>query len=65
MPPLIPDEDKNFGGSLVLDFSWKAMAPREKDLWNITLFRMGVASCYEAGINSEGIDHLARRYRLT
>ena len=32
MPPLLPNEDKNFGGSLVLDFSLKVMTSRENDL---------------------------------
>ena len=41
MPPLMPDEDKNFGGSLVLDFYWKAMIPRKNDLWTIIPFRKG------------------------
>ena len=41
MPPLMPDEDKNFGGFLVLDFSWKAMIPRENDPWTIIPFRKG------------------------
>ena len=32
MSPLIPDEDENFGGSLVLDFG-KVMTSRENDLF--------------------------------
>ena len=37
MPPLMPDEDKNFGGSLVFDFTEKVMTSRENDLYHASL----------------------------
>ena len=43
MPPLMPDEDKNFGGSLVLDFG--VMTSRENDIYSLFCTGRAISVC--------------------